>query len=180
MDSGIARSCRLPATTRVVLVLLGACVIGGSCTPSRASIRLAVAPHPIPVDLVMPCAGVFAIFPCSASDYLRSRWTVSVSTMNDTGVRGTIEIRVVDAATGAPLPDPAGSVSGELDVLLGPHASVALPVEWQRPIPEAGPGRIVPPQLAFLITAQLTDSMGDRVSETVTVPERLPRTWQIF
>jgi hypothetical protein len=99
--------------------------------------------------------------------------------MNDVGGRGTIEIRVVDAANGQPLPDPAGSVSGELEVLLGPHASVTLPIEWRRPLPEAGPG-MLPPQLAFLISVQLTDSTGNHVSEAVTVREKLPRTWQIF
>jgi len=102
------------------------------------------------------------------------------STLNEIGGRGTLDVRVVDAASGAPLSDSAGGISGVLEVLLGPRASVALPVEWRRPIPEGGPGRIPPAQLAFLITAQLTDSMGNRVSETVTVREKLPRPWQIF
>ena len=161
-------------------VLLAVCVLVGSCGRSRASIGLAVVPDSIPVDFVRPCAGVFAMFPCSATNYLYAKWTVTVSTMNDIGGRGTIEIRVIDVASGQPLSDPEGSVSGDLEVLLGPHASVALPVEWRRPIPEGGPGRIPPPQLAFVITVQLTDSMGHRVSEAVTVREMLPRPWQIF
>jgi len=120
------------------------------------------------------------MFPCSATNYLHAKWTVSVSTMNDIGGRGTVEIRAIDAASGQPLPDPTGSVSGDLEVLLAPQATVTLPVEWTRPIPEGGPGRIPPPQLAFLITVQLTDTNGNRVSETITVREMLPRTWQIF
>lgn len=171
--------CRVNATPAIVL-LLAVCVLAGSCGPSRASIGLAVTPDPIPVNLVDPCAGVFAMFPCSATIYLDARWTVSVSTMNGIGGRGTVEITVVDAASGAPLPDPVGNVSGQLEVLLGPYASVALPLEWRRPIPQAGPGRIPPPQLAFLITVHLTDSTGNRVSEAVTVREQLPRPWQIF
>jgi hypothetical protein len=49
-----------------------------------------------------------------------------------------------------------------------------------RPVPDSGPGRILPPQLAFLITVRLTDGQGNQVSEAVTVREQLPRTWQIF
>jgi hypothetical protein len=164
----------------IVLGLLSGCVLVGSCGPSRASIGLVVTPDPIPVDLVHPCAGVFAMFPCSATNYIHSKLTVTVSTTNDIGGRGTIEIRAVDAASGQPLPEPAGSVSGEVQVLLGPHASVAMPVEWMRPVPDSGPGRILPPQLAFLITVRLTDGQGNQVSEAVTVREQLPRTWQIF
>jgi len=175
-----ARPRRVAATSPTVLVWTAVCAFAGSCGPSRASVGLAVAPDPIPVELVHPCAGVFAMFPCSATNYLHARWTVSVSTMNDIGGRGTVEIRAVDAASGQPLPDPTGSVSGDLEVLLAPQATVTLPVEWTRPIPEGGPGRIPPPQLAFLITVQLTDTNGNRVSETITVREMLPRTWQIF
>jgi hypothetical protein len=120
------------------------------------------------------------MFPCSATNYLYAKWTVTVSTMNDVGGRGTIEIRAIDAATGQPLSDPAGTVSGNLEVLLGPHATVAVPIEWRRLVPEGGPGRVPPPQLAFVITVQLTDSTGHRVSEEVTVREVLPRPWQIF
>jgi len=172
--------CRVNATPAIVLALLAVCVLAGSCGPSRASIGLAVTPDPIPVNLVDPCAGVFAMFPCSATIYLDARWTVSVSTMNGIGGRGTVEITIVDAASGAPLPEPVGNVSGELEVLLGSYASVSLPLEWRRPIPQDGPGRIPPPQLAFLITVHLTDSTGNRVSDTVTVREQLPRPWQIF
>jgi len=66
------------------------------------------------------------------------------------------------------------------EVLLGPHGSVTLPVEWRRSIPVGGPGRIPPPQLGFVITVQLTDNAGHRVSETVTARESLPRPWQVF
>jgi hypothetical protein len=180
MWSGVRRSWRVAVTPRLALVFLALYSLAGSCGPSRASIGLVVVPDPIPVDFVDPCAGVFAMFPCSATDYLHAKWTVSVSTLNEIGGRGTLDVRVVDAASGAPLSDSADGISGDLEVLLGPRASVALPVEWRRPVPEGGPGRIPPPQFAFLITAQLTDSMGNRVSETVTVRERLPRPWQIF
>ena len=40
--------------------------------------------------------------------------------------------------------------------------------------------RIPPPQLAFVISLQFTDTRGTRVFETMTVPEALPRNWQIF
>jgi hypothetical protein len=137
-----------------------------------------VAPDPIPVELADPCAGKFGA--CSATEYLDSKWTVSVSAMNDVGGRGTLEVHVVDAASGQPLLDPAGSVSGDLQVLLGPRASVALPIEWRRPLVDTGAARLLPAQLAFVISVHLTDSMGNPVSETVTVPEKLPRPWQIF
>ena len=78
MDNGVCRSCRVAATPRLALVLLALCVLAGSCGPSRASIGLVVVPDPIPVDFVDPCAGVFAMFPCSATDYLHAKWTVSV------------------------------------------------------------------------------------------------------
>lgn len=167
-------------TVRRALLLLAGCALAGSCGSSRASIGLAVLPDPVPVDLVDPCAGVFAMFPCSAASYIRSQLTVSVATLDEIGGRGAVEIHAVDAATGQPLPAPAGSLLGELDVVLGPHASTAVPLEWKRPIPDAGPGRIPPAQLAFVATVQWTDNRGKHVSETVTVLERLPRTWQLF
>lgn len=153
-------------------VLLPICILAGSCGQSRASIGLAVVPDPIPVNSVLPCAGVFAQFPCSATAYLDAKLTVTVSTMNDIGGRGTIEVRAVDGASGQTLRDPQGTVSGDLDVLLGPHSSVSRPVEWKRPIRDG-----LPPQLAFVVTVQLTDSMGNHVLEEVTVREGTPRSW---
>jgi hypothetical protein len=120
------------------------------------------------------------MFQCSASNYLDAKMTVSVATMNEIGGRGTIEVRAIDAAGGGPLPEPAGVVTGEVDVLLGPRASVALPIEWKRTVPEGGPGRIPPSLLAFLVTVQFTDTEGNHMSETVTVRERQPRGWEIF
>jgi len=181
MDNVVRRRpSRVAAPSHSVVVLLGLCVLAGACGQSRASIGLSVVPNSIPVVLVQPCAGVFAMFPCSATNYLDAKWTVTVSALNDMGGRGTIEIRAIDAASGQPLADPAATVSGDPEVLLGPHGSVTLPVEWRRSIPVGGPGRIPPPQLGFVITVQLTDNAGHRVSETVTARESLPRPWQVF
>jgi hypothetical protein len=179
------RSGELLATAQGVtrtptLVVVALCVLAPSCGSSRASIGLAVDPDPAPVDLAHPCAGVFAMFPCSATEYLYSRWTVSVSARNDIGGRGSINVRVVDAASGQPLPEPQDIVLGGREVLLAPGASVSWPIEWRRPIPPAGAGRIVPPQLAFVISVEVTDTTGHRVSDAVTVREKLPRAWQIF
>jgi hypothetical protein len=69
---------------------------------------------------------------------------------------------------------------GDVEVLLGPHGNAALPLEWKRPVTYTGPNRTVPSQLAFVITVQLTDTTGNRVSESATVLERLPRSWEIF
>lgn len=165
---------------RAPLALLVAACVLASCGSSRASLGLAVSPDPVAVDLVHPCAGVFAMFPCSASNYLHAKMTVTVATMNAIGGRGTIEVRAIDAAGGGPLPEPAGVVTGEVGVLLGPHASVALPIEWKRNVSDGGPGRIPPSQLSFLVTVELTDVEGHHVSETATVREKLPRAWQIF
>ena len=170
-----------PAARRwVVLLLFGACIVAGSCGPPQASLRLAAAPQPLPVNLVRPCAGVFAMFPCSAANYLEAKWTLSVSSTNDVGGRAAIEVQVVDAATGQPLPDPRGSVSGQEEVVLAPSRTVTVPLEWKRLVSDAGPGRIPPLQLAFVVSIQFTDTRGNRVFETVTVLEALPRPWQIF
>src|ERR1051325_5959638 len=110
-------------TVRRALLLAAGGALAGSCGSSRPSIGLAVVPDPVPVDLVMPCAGVFAMFPCSAANYIHSNVTVSVATLGEAGGRGTLEIHAVDAATGQPLPAPAATVSGELEIVLQPHAS---------------------------------------------------------
>ena len=143
----------------------------GSCGPSRAALRVSVSPNPIPVAL-RNCAGVFAMFPCPPT-ILLADLTVSVST-NDVGGQGTISVVAVDAASGNPLPDQQSTVSGAAEVVLIPHGSVTKEVRW------IFPPRNVPEKLAFVVTVELSDTTGHRVTESVTVPEQLPRTWQIF
>jgi hypothetical protein len=165
-----------------VLALLTAGLVVSSCGPSQAEVTVAVAPNPVPIGMGIPCAGVPAIGNCLTSpppSYLGADWTVSVATRNDIGGRGIVEVLVVDAATGQPVVD-QGTLRGDLSVVLGPHTSTSVAVRWVRLLMNAGPSRIVPPQLAFVITVDLTDTMGNRFSETVTVPERLPRSWEVF
>jgi hypothetical protein len=160
--------------------LLVACLISGSCGAPQADLRIAAAPDPLPVEFVTPCAGVFAGNPCSASDYLQSKLTVSISGINDVGGRGTVSVVVADAANGRPLV-PAGSVSGDAEVLLTPGATLTRSFEWKRTVPPGGQAdRIPPPQLSFIISVRFTDTQGNSVSETTTIREALPRPWQIF
>ena len=165
---------------RAFLVGLAAAVVAASCGAPRATLGLDVTPKPLPVSLVMPCGGVFAGLPCSASDYVQAKWTAAVSSTNEIGGRGVIEVLVVDAATGLPIPEPQGTVTGGGEFVLAPRATAAVPLEWKRTVPTSGPGRIPPPQFAFIVTVRLTDTMGRGASESLTVREALPRNWQIF
>ncbi len=117
------------------------------------------------------------MFPCSRED-LGARFTVSVST-NEVGGQGGIRVLVVDAASREPLPGQA-SGSLETEVILGPNESVVKDITWVWPVPRSGPSRIPPPRLAFLVTVRVSDTMGNSVVETVSVPESLPRSWQVF
>ena len=167
------------APRRRVLALVAACFVAEACAGHGASVRLSATPEPLPVALVMPCGGVFAGNPCSASIYLQAKLTVSVTNSGDTAGRGTLALQVIDNATGQPLPGPAGTVSGEVEVALEAGATRTVPLEWKRNVPDSDPGRIPPARLAFVITFQFTDSMGNRTLETVTLREALPRPWEI-
>ena len=158
-------------------LLLGA--ITSSCGHSQAELDVRVDPDPIPVLLSVPCAAVSAMFFCSNPSELASTWTVVASTRNDIGGSGHISVTVADAASRQPLPD-QGVLSGELNVALGPRGRVTLPVVWKRPVPQEGPDRVPPAQLAFVISVELTDTLGNRVRQTATVLEKLPRNWEIF
>jgi hypothetical protein len=167
-------------TIQRLALVLPAILLASACDRG-STIGLGVSPDPIPVDLVVPCARPFALS-CSAPSYLAARWTVTVANLNDVVANGTLEVRVVDAATGATL-SRQGTLSGEFDVRLGSQASITLPVEWKWPLlslQAPATERIPPAQLAFVITVRSIDGTGARHSETVTIRERLPRDWEVF
>jgi hypothetical protein len=174
--SGIPREAAVRHRLGATLSLLIAAMAPVSCGESDPdpSLRVSVSPDPIPVRLET-CAGVFAAFPCSRKNLLAS-FTVSVSA-NEAGGQGSITVVAVDPVGGDPLPDQGGSVSGEAEFTLAPNASAAQQIEWDGAVPESGPGRDLPPRLAFRITVDLAVAAGGRITETVTVLEETPRSW---
>jgi hypothetical protein len=154
----------------LVLPFLG-CLAAASCGPSHAALHVSVSPDPVTLDVDIPCAGVFASFPCAIPDRLLASWTLSVSTSNSVGGRGTISVVVVDAATGTPLANQQGTVSGEMTFVLGSNESVAITQKLSWPIQgdftHAG-------TFALVFTIQLTDTMGEPITETLTVPGKFP------
>ena len=163
-------------TKSVVLVALLGCCMNGACAPSRISLRVAVEPSPVPVALVVPCGGAFAGLGCGARSYLLANFTVRVSARNDVGGVGTLSVRAMDALTGAPLP--SAQVSGEMAFELAPGGTVVRPIAWKwEPAESSGQ---VPATLALVVRVEVTDSLGNRVSESATVQEVMPRNWHVF
>lgn len=151
------------------LCVLLACLGGAACSqPPASSVNLQVEPNPIALRADRLPHGIL---------YDTAEWQVIV--METAGVSATVDLttQVIDTATGRSI----GQVNNEGSD--GPYAldarhSLRLPQDWlySRIGAFGEPINPEPGSVLIEVSLHLTDVNGHASTETVQVPEALPRT----